>query len=146
MATNMIRKYSENLVREWLVPAGTQSGTLVIEATSQRIGVTLTARGDSTKSYVLPNGQTLSGIPNGGVSARATDSTVATDGTWAFAVAGIVNGGTGSGEGGTPKGTAVYRVAADGTLTLTASTNLFIGRVDDGTIVGGFAPIQIGIS
>lgn len=145
MATNMFKKYSENLVREWDVPAGTASGTLVIHAVSNRVGVTLTGRGDTTKSQTLADGTVLSNIPAGGIGVRSTGATVAVDGSWLFPIATVANGSTAVGGTGTPAGTPVYRISASGLLTLVATGNTYVGRVDDSTIKNGIAPIQIGI-
>lgn len=146
MATNMFKKYTESLVREWDVPAGPLSGTVVIEANSNRVGITITGRGDATKSVTLPDGTVLSGIPAGGIGNRPTGATVAVDGSWLLPVATVVNGSTAQGGAGTKKGVAVYRVTADGTYSLVSTGGVLIGRIDDGTIVGGVAPVQIGIS
>jgi hypothetical protein len=149
MATNVFKKYTESLVREWDVPAATLSGAAVLEAGSLRVGVTLTARGDVTASQTLPDGTTRSGIPAGGIGNRSTGATVAVDGSWIFTVATVANGSTAVGGAGTDKGTAVYAIVASGVitgLTLVSTDNTFFGRIDDGTIVGGKAPVQIGIS
>ena len=144
MATNMFKKYTESLVREWVVPVGTASGTLVQHAVSNRIGVTITGRGDLTKSQTNPDGTVLSGIPADGIGNKDTAATVAVDGSWLFPIATVVNGETVAGAG-TPAGTAVYRIIASGLLTLVVGTNVYVGRIDDGNIVGGIAPVQIGI-
>jgi len=54
MATNMYKKYTESLTREWVVPSGTQAGTVVLHANSNQVGITLTARGDSTRAAGIP--------------------------------------------------------------------------------------------
>ena len=144
MATNMFKKYTEAKTREWVVASGTLSGALVIQANSGRVGVTLTARGDSTKSQTLPDGTTISGINIGGVGNKPNTATVAVDGSWLFAVAGVTNGDTTGAEAvATPAGTKVYRTSA-GALNLTVTGNTLIGYVDDGFIVGGVVPILIG--
>ena len=147
MANNMHKKYTESLVREWPVPAGTQSGAAVIHPVSGEIGVTLTARGDSTRPAGIP-GVTGGTIPNGGVGNKPTAATVAVDGTWRFAVTGAANGETVAGTG-TPEGTTVYAVVAAGvvtSLTLTAGGNTAFGVIDDGAIVAGVAPVKIGVN
>lgn len=146
MATNMFKKYTESLVREWDVPVGTRSGVVVLEIGSNRVGVTITARGDVTISETLADGTIRSGISVGGVGNRPTGATVAVDGSWLLLVATAVNGTTAIPGAGTDKGTAVYRVTADGTYSLVAAGGVFIGRIDDGTIVLGIAPVQIGIA
>lgn len=146
MATNMYKKYTEAKTREWVVPAGTQSGDAVINAKSGQVGVALTSRGDSTTAVNI-HGVTGGTIPNGGVGNRPTGTVVAVDGTWRFAVTGSANGDTGTVGAGTPEGTKVYAVVAAGvvtSLTLTVGTNVFFGVIDDGVIVGNVAPVLIG--
>lgn len=143
MATNMFKKYTESKTREWAVPTGTQAGTLVINAQSGQVGVTLTARGDSTRPAGIP-GVTGGTVPNGGAGNKPGGALVAVDGSWLFPVAGVTNGETGAGGAGTDEGTEVYRIAANGNLTLTASGNTLVGVIDDGAIVGGVAPVLIG--
>lgn len=144
MATNMFKKYTESLCREWPVPSGTQAGTLVVHPVSGQIGVTLTARGDSTTAANIP-GVTGGTIPNGGAGNKANSATVAVDGSWLFEVPGTTNGDTNpeTGSAGTPEGTKVYRTSA-GALTLTAGSNTLVGVIDDGVIVSNVAPILIG--
>lgn len=144
MATNMFKKYTEAKTREWAVPVGTQSGALVINGASGQVGVTLTARGDSTRSHTLPDGTVLTGVRNGGVGNKAGGAVVAVDGSWLYPVQGVTNGETGPGGAGTDTGTPVYRIAASGALTLTATGNTFVGSIDDGNIVNGTAPVLIG--
>lgn len=148
MATNMYKKYTESLTREWAVPAGTQSGDAVVNAQSPTlVGVALTSRGDSTTAANI-HGVTGGTIPNGGVGNRAGGAVVAVDGSWRFAVTGAVAGDTGAGGAGTDEGTKVYAVVAAGkvtSLTLTAGSNTLFGVIDDGVIVGTVAPIRIGV-
>lgn len=143
MATNMFKKYTESKCREWPVPAGTQAGTVVIHPVSDQVGVTLTARGDSTTAINIP-GIIGGTIANGGAGNKANSATVAVDGSWLLAVAGVTNGDTNpaTGTAGTPAGTAIFRVAADGTYALAGDAQ--IGVVDDGVIVGGVVPVLIG--
>lgn len=141
MATNMFKKYTEAKTREWAVAEGTQAGQVVINAQSGQVGVTLTARGDSSI--------TVDGIAtaNGGVGNRAGGAVVAVDGSWLLDVDGVTAGDTGAGGAGTGEGTEVYGVVAAGevtSLTLTATDNVFIGVIDDGVIVGTVAPVLIG--
>jgi hypothetical protein len=144
MATNMYRKYTEAKTEEWVVPAGTLSGTVVIEPVSARVGVTLTGRGDVTRSETLPDGTVLSGIPAGGIGNKPTAATVAVDGSFLFPVAGVTAGETVAGTG-TAKGTPVYRVTANGTLSLTNTAATYVGRIDDCNIVGTRAAVLIGV-
>jgi len=145
MATNMYKKYTESKTREWPVASGTQAGTVVIHPVSNQVGITLTARGDSTAAAGIP-GVTGGTIPNGGAGNKANSATVAVDGSWLLTVAGVTAGDTNpeSGTAGTAAGTAVYKSASDGSYTLTASGNTKIGVVDDGVIVGTVTPVLIG--
>lgn len=143
MATNMYKKYTEALCEEWVVPSGTGSGVLVLDATSSRPGITLTARGDHTKSYTLPGGEVISGIHDGGAGNKPTSATVAVDGAWLLTVAGTTAGETVAGTG-TARGTKVYR-ASNGSLSLTATNNVLVGEIADGRIVGTVAPVRIGV-
>jgi hypothetical protein len=107
------------------------------------VGVALVDRGDATRAANIP-GVTGGTVPNGGAGVRAGGATVATDGSWLLTVVGVTNGDTGAGGAGTDEGTKVYRVTADGTYTLTVGSNVYIGVIDDGVIVGGVAPVRIG--
>lgn len=145
MATNMFKKYTESLCREWPVPSGTQAGTVVIHPVSDQVGVTLTARGDSTAAVGIP-GVTGGTVPNGGAGNKANSATVAVDGSWLLEVDGVTDGDTNpeTGTAGTAAGTAVYRVTADGTYSTTSAGGVVIGVIDDGVIVNGVAPVLIG--
>lgn len=145
MATNMYKKYTESKTREWPVAAGTQAGTVVLHPVSNQVGITLTARGDSTHAANIP-GVTGGTIPNGGAGNKANSATVAVDGSWLLTVATVVNGDSNpeSGSAGTPAGTAVYRTTATGVYTLVSTGGVKIGVIDDGVIVGGVAPVLIG--
>lgn len=144
MADNMFKKYTESKTREWPVPAGTQAGALVLHPVSGQVGVTLTARGDSTAPAGIV-GVTGGTVPNGGAGNKSNSATVAVDGTWLFNLPGSTNGDTNpeTGTAGTAAGTKVYRTSA-GALTLTEGSNTLVGVVDDGVIVGNVAPILIG--
>lgn len=144
MATNLYKKYTEALCEEWVVPSGTGSGVLVLNAASSRPGVTLTARGDHTKTVPVPGGggEQITGVRDGGVGNKPTTATVAVDGAWLFPVTGVTAGETTAGTG-TPSGTKVYRTSG-GTLTLTSTSNTLIGEVADGRIVGTTTPVWVG--
>lgn len=146
MATNMYKKYTEAKTREWPVPAGTQAGTVVLHPISAQVGITLTARGDSTTAAGIP-GVTGGTIPNGGAGNKANAATVAVDGSWLLAVGGSTNGDTNpeTGTAGTASGTVVYRLTASpNTISLTPTGGVAIGVIDDGVIVGNVAPVLIG--
>ena len=147
MALNAFKPDTQALRREWVVPTGTKSGDLVLHSVSGRVGVAITARGDSTFSQTLPDGSVLTAIANGGVGNEPTTAVCAVDGSWTYAVAGVTNGDSVTGSG-TRDGTKVYRVAATGALTLTvgsAPVNTLVAHIDAGFIVGGVAPVLIGI-
>jgi hypothetical protein len=147
MALNMYKKYDEAKTREWPVASGTLAGVVVLHPVSSEVGVTLTARGDATTSQTLPDGTTLSGIPIGGVGNRPNTAVVAVDGSFLLSVVGVTAGDTNAASGGgTASGTIVYRVTADGTYSLTSTSAVQIGVVDDGTIVGLITPVLIGAS
>lgn len=145
MATNMYKKYTESKTREWPVPEGTQAGEVVLHPESAQVGITLTARGDSTTSVNIP-GVIGGTVANGGAGNKANSATVAVDGSWLLEVDDAVDGDTNpeTGTAGTPAGTSVYRVTADGTYSLDDTGAVEIGVVDDGVIVGGVVPVLIG--
>ncbi len=146
MASNMYKKYTESLVRPWGVGTEVDGGTLVIDADSGQAGVTLADSGGSTRVKTHADGSVTT-YPSGGVGYPSGVAEVAVDGTWLFPVAGVTNGDTvPDSEAGTNRGTKVYRVTADGTLTLTVGTNVYVGIIDSGRIVGGVAPVQIGVA
>ena len=117
----LVYDYTDSLTREWPVASGTVKGTAVLDPAGHQPGVTLTPRGDSTATATLAGGYSIT-YDNGAVSQRSDSATVATDGTWS----GPVTGATSS----TAKGTKVYYVTADGSLTLTAGSNVYFGVVD----------------
>lgn len=145
MATNMFKKYTESLTREVEVGANVPGGSAVIA--DGQPAVTLAASGGSTRTVTLANGDTLTQADKGGVGYRENCAVVAFDGTWLLEVDGATDGPTvPDSASGSNRGTAVYRVAADGTLTTTAGSNTYFGKIDDGTIVDGVAPVQIGVA
>lgn len=147
MSTNMYKKYTESLTREWPVASGTLAGVVVLHPVSAQVGVTLTARGDATESITLPNGITIAAYPVGGIGNKPGSATVAVDGSWLLPVTGVTPGDTNAATGGgTPSGTEVYRNSTTGALSLTASGGSSIGRIDDGLIVGTTTPVLIGIA
>lgn len=144
MATNMYKKYTESLVREWPVPVDTQAGEVVENAESGQIGVTLTARGDATGPANIP-GVTGGTIPVGGVGNKPNCATVAVDGSWLLEVAGVTDGDTSAASGGgTANGSMVYLNSGAPSLTDSGSDPV-IGVIDDGVIVDGIAPVKIGV-
>jgi hypothetical protein len=135
MATNMIFRYDSKQTRERPVPAGVQAGEPVLIGT--RPAVTLTARGDSTVTKLLPGGYTQTG-PNGGAGNDPDKASVAFDGTWEFAVTGATTT--------TANEVAVFITSARA-LTLTATGNTAFGFTDypkDYAKTAGVAPVRIG--
>lgn len=140
MASNAVFPYSEEGTEIWTLSATTGPGVAVMGgAAGKQPGVTLTGTGDYAKSQAI-GPYTVSGIPAGGKSLAAKDASIATDGTWEFAVA--------DAAASTAQNALVYRVAADGTLTLTASGNVQYGKVNyprDYVYNTGVLPVKIGV-
>lgn len=136
MATNKVFAETESKNRERQVPAGTQPGTpLIINA---RPAVTLTARGDATKTSALPGGHSIT-FNNGGVGNLPDSASVAFDGTWLFEGVAGVTATTG-------QDVPVYITTAGG-LTLTVGTNTLYGHTDyprDFAKATGRAAVRIG--
>jgi hypothetical protein len=98
---------STDALREiWAVTTEVAVGTALINGT--RAGVAYTASGGFTGSETI-GALTISGIPEGGVSLDALEVSVATDGTYEFAV----TGATAS----TANGTPIYAVVSSGRIT-----------------------------
>jgi hypothetical protein len=133
MALNMTQRYTKTEV--WTVPAGTDSGVAVVQATTGAAqadsvlitipGVTLVAEGADTKSTTV-GPYTISGIPSGGVGLPSGKATVAIDGAFRFPVVGATNA--------VASGAIVYATVSGGAvtaLTLTSSgTTVPFGKVD----------------
>lgn len=135
MANNVVFSDIESLREVWPVAAEVASGTPLIN--TGRAGVALTASGGSTRS-VISGPYTISGIPSGGVGLDALEVSVATSGTFEFAVAGGLTT--------TPQNTVVY-ITSGGALTLTSSGNTAWGRVNypkGYARVAGTLPVKIG--
>lgn len=149
MAENMFKKYTESLTREIEVGANVPGGSLVLDGT--RPAVTLAASGGSsvTETTNLPGRLTSISYTEGGVNYRTNCAVVAYDGSWLFTVTGVTAGETvGNAAAGTDQGTKVYAIVAAGMvtgLTLTSTDNTYVGIIDDGNIVAGVAPVQIGV-
>lgn len=122
--------------RVWAVGTDVAPGTPVVSVSNEP-GVTLTGSGDYTITQDLGGIQVTYPTYAGGRAAN--EATVATDGTWEFAVTG--------GSSTTPNNTAVFRTSG-GSITLTVGTNTPYGVVDyptDYTVVGNVLPIKIGV-
>lgn len=149
MAENMFKKYTESLTREIEVGANVPGGSAVLDGT--RPAVTIAASGGSaiTQTTNLPSNVTSISYTDGGVGYRTNCAVVAYDGSWLFPVTGVTNGETvPDAAAGTNQGTNVYAVVASGkitSLTLTDTGNTYFGKIDDGNIVDGVAPVLIGV-
>ena len=136
MAMNMVYPFSREKSRERQVPSGTQTGApLLINA---RPCVTLTARGDSTNTKTLADGTTIT-RNIGGAGNLFDSASVAYDGTWEFAIAGIPTN--------TAQDVAVY-ITAGNVLTLSLTGNTLYGYTDyprDYTKTVGIAPVRIAL-
>lgn len=138
MALNKIFQSTEADHRERPVPANTQPGTPLLS--SGRPAVTLTARGDATRTSTtdLPGGLTSITYTNGGASNEDDKASVAFDGTWEFAVTGATTG--------TANDVEVF-ITSGGTLTLTGTGNTHYGWTDyprDYRKEAGRAAVRIG--
>lgn len=141
MATNLVFRYDDKKTRVRTLAGQTAGGTPLLDPSDSRPAVTLTATGGFTKTVTtnLPYGwASVTGVPAGGKGLATLDATLAYDGTWEFAVAGVTTG--------TAQGAQVY-ITAGGALNLTASGNTAYGRVDyplGYKKVAGTAPVRIG--
>lgn len=108
----------------WDVVAEVAAGTALIVGTDH-VGVAYTPSGGHTQSKTV-GPVTVSGFPDGGASLGALRCSVATDGSWEFAVTGVTSA--------TVNGTIVYAVVAGGritSLTLTSTSNTRFGVVNN---------------
>lgn len=125
----------------WPVTSEVAVGTALLNG--DRAGVAYTASGGATSSETIA-GMTISGVPAGGVGLDALQVSVATDGTYEFAVTGATTA--------TANGTKVYAVVASGKitgLTLTEGTNTLFGVVNNPqdyvASAAGIACVKIGV-
>jgi len=124
----------------WTLTEATLPRVAVMQGT--RAGVTFSGTPGQTKSITV-GPYTISGIPQGDNGQAALDSTVYTTGTFEFPIAGA--------DASTERGTKVYFVTADGSLTLTdagdGSTPYFgIINTPEGYVVRGTSlPVKIGV-
>lgn len=145
MAENMFKKYTESLVRVLEVGSNIAGGSPILIDTRPGVTLARSGGGSITKTTNLPGNITSITKTVEGVGYEDNTAAVAFDGTWLFAVTGVTDGATvPDSAAGTNQGTSVY-ITAGGVLTLTSSGNTYYGRIDDGYIVGGVAPVQIGI-
>lgn len=125
----------------WLLDVPTLPRVAVIRG--KRAGVTLSGTPGMKKSVTVA-GITISGLPVGDNGQGDLISTVHTTGVFEFPIVGATAA--------TPRGTAVYFVEADGSLTVTKvddATTPFFGEVEfpEGYIVRGTTlPIRIGVT
>ena len=133
---------STDALREvWKLTSEVNVGTALING--DRAGVAYTPSGGFTRTDTI-GGLTISGISVGGASLDALQASVATDGTYEFAVTGATTA--------TANGVKVYAVVAAGkitSLTLTASTNAPFGVVNNPqdyvASAAGIACVKIGV-
>lgn len=133
---------STDALREtWKLTDEVDVGTALVNG--DRAGVAYTPSGGFTRSETIA-GMTISGIGAGGESLDALQVSVATDGSYEFAVTGATTA--------TTNGTKVYAVVAAGkvtSLTLTASTNTPFGVVNNPqdyvASAAGIACVKIGV-
>lgn len=149
MATNVYRKYAGFRNEEWVVPAGTVANDVVLNQVNGRPGVALTSPGGTDQVSVVGNVTIAAEGIGGGVGNKEGAATVGVEGyDFLLTVAGVTEGETVAGTG-TPQGTAVYATEYDGAvteLTLTEGTNIKIGVIADGNIIGTVAPVSIGVA
>lgn len=117
---------STDALREiWPVASEVAVGTALLNGT--RAGVAYANSGGHTRTDAVSAAPaSISGIPDGGVGLSALEASVATDGTYEFAVTGA--------DGTTANGTAVYAVVASGkitSLTLTSTSNTLWGVINN---------------
>ena len=139
MALNQIFAPTHGKNRARAVASGVVAGTPLLSGGEP--AVALTSRGDATKTDAIPgSGITSVTYKSGGVGLADDEASLAFDGTFEFAVAGVTTG-TGS-------GVAVY-ITSGGALNLTASGNTLFGYTDypkGYRKEAGRAPVRIGIS
>ena len=113
-------QYDRNKTREWPVPSGTLEGTAVLSASNQP-GVTLTPRGDATRTKSLAGMPYVITYPAAPIGVRTDSAIVAVDGSWLGPIVGATTG--------TPRNTLVY-IDVTGALTLTSTSNTKFGVTD----------------
>lgn len=134
---------STGALREvWPVTSEVAVGTALLNGI--RAGVAYTNSGGFNRSDAISGAPvTFTNIPAGGIGLDALKASVATDGSYEFAVAGAVPA--------TPNGVSVYAVVATGKvtgLTLTLGTNTLWGVVNNPTdyvAASGVACVKIGV-
>lgn len=139
MAKNNVFPYTELLTEFWDLGKTVAPGVPVVGGPNgAQPGVTLTGTGDYTVSQKV-GPYTVSGIPRGGATLAPKEASIATDGTWEFAVTGA--------DLTTAQNALVYITGA-GALTLTATGNKVYGKVNypkDYVKVAGTLPVKIGV-
>jgi hypothetical protein len=122
MATNQIFAPTPELIRDRAVAANTQPGTPVL--VGARPAVTITASGGAYRVQTtgLPTNITSLTYLNGGVGNATDHASVAFDGTWNLAVTGATTT--------TANDVEIFRVTADGTLTVTSGSTTHFGWTD----------------
>jgi len=140
MATNLVYRNSDSQNRVEDLGATLAPGVARLSKADLPV-VTVTGSADYTITDSIA-GITLSDIPAGGIGLTAQQVTLAFDGTWEFAEAGV----TGVTASAMVQGTDVY-ITPTNTLTNVISTNTLFGYVDvppDYDRTRGMVPIRIG--
>lgn len=136
MATNLVYRNTDSQNRVEDLGKTLAPGTPALSLAGLPV-VAVTGSADYTRSEVLADGTTLSGIPAGGVGLVDQEVTLAFDGTWEFEV----DGATAS----TAQGTEVFIDDATNELSLTGTVTF--GYVDwspDYDRTRGLTPVRIG--
>lgn len=114
----------------WKIATECAVGTALLNGT--RPGVAYVNSGGHTRTDAnSANPASITGIPDGGVGLDALQVTVATDGTYEFAVTGATIAGA---VGLAANGTLVYAAVTSGrptSLTLTATSNTLYGIINN---------------
>lgn len=121
----------------WTLDKATKPHVAVLQG--DRPGVTLSGTPGQTVSVTV-GPYSIGGIPQGDNGQAALSSTVHTTGTFEFPIAGA--------SASTIRGTKVYFVAADGSLSLDGTGNTFFGVIHtpEGFVVRGTVlPVKIGV-
>lgn len=138
MALNQIDAPTTGKNRARVVASGVVAGTPLLSGGEP--AVALTSRGDATKTEAVA-GSSITSVTykSGGAGLADNEASLAFDGTFEFAVAGVTTS--------TDSGVAVY-ITSGGALNLTASGNTLFGYTDypkGYRKEAGRAPVRIGI-
>lgn len=136
MATNLVYRNTDSQNRVEDLGKTLAPGTPALSKAGLPV-VAVTGSADYTRSEVLADGSTLSGIPAGGVGLEGQEVTLAFDGTWEFEV----DGATAS----TAQGTEVFIDDATNELSLTGTDTFgYVDWTPDYDRTRGLIPVRIG--